>query len=259
MTPPDGTQSTGHPVTSETIEVLLNRRSIRKYSDKPVTDEQAAAILEAAFRAPTSSNLQAYSVVQVRDTDTKARLAEIARGQKHIIDCPLFLAFCADLTRVEAAFKKNGHDLDDNNLEMCMVSAVDAALVGMSAYLAADSLGIQGVMIGAMRNDPEAVADLLGLPSRVFVVFGMCLGYPAEAPQQKPRMQQTAIQHLERYDLEGTLAAADAYDAELKAHYDSIGKQSTDDSWSHDVDAKFSKRPRQGLREALRKRGFDFK
>ena len=57
--------------TSETIETLLQRRSIRKYSDAPVTDAQVDAILQAAFRAPTSSNIQSYTVITVRDPETK--------------------------------------------------------------------------------------------------------------------------------------------------------------------------------------------
>lgn len=259
MTPPDGLSGETAPlIDSDTIRVLNARRSIRKFADDPVTDELAAVILQAAFRAPTSSNLQAYSVIQVRDPETKRRLAELAGGQQHIITCPLFWAFCADLTRIEAAFQRNGNDLNNNNMEMGLVSTIDAALVGMSAYVAADSLGIQGVMIGALRNDPQAVAEILGLPNRVYAVFGMCLGYPAEAPEQKPRMAPGGMIHKERYNTAAAQTAADAYDADLKAHYDKIGKATTDDSWSHDVDAKFSKRPRSGLRQALKNLGFDF-
>tara|TARA_R110000868_G_scaffold123377_7_gene326830 strand:- start:1385 stop:2167 length:783 start_codon:yes stop_codon:yes gene_type:complete len=260
MTPPDGPgQTTDHPTMSDTIRVLGQRRSIRAFSDKPVTDDQVTAILEAARRAPTSANLQAYSVVVVRDPDTKEKLAKIAGGQKHIMTCPVYFAFVADLTRIEAAFRRNGNDLDDNNLEMGLMASIDASLVGMAAYVAADSIGIQGVMIGAMRNDPEAVADILGLPYRAYVVFGMCLGYPAEAPKQKPRMAAEGIIHYERYDADKALAVVDAYNAELKAHYESVGKPTADDSWSADVDKKYAQRPRDHLRDALKKHGFDFR
>lgn len=260
MTPPDGPgQTTDHPITSDTIRVLGARRSVRAFSDKDVTDDQVTAILEAARRAPTSGNLQAYSVVVVRDPATKEKLAALAGGQKHIVTCPVYLAFVADLTRIEAAFRRNGNDLDDNNLEMGLMASIDASLVGMAAYVAADSLGIQGVMIGAMRNDPEAVAELLGLPFRTYVVFGMCLGYPAEAPKQKPRMAAEGIIHYERYDADKALAVVDTYNAELKAHYESVGKPTADDSWSADVDKKYAQRPRDHLRAALKKRGFDFR
>lgn len=247
------------PVTdSETIRVLHQRRSIRAYADTPVTDAHVDAILDAARRAPTSSNIQAYSIVVVRDPDTKARLAVPCGNQKHIVTCPVFLAFLADLTRVEAAFERFGHNCDDNNLELGLVATVDAALVGMAAYVAAESLGIQGVMIGAVRNRPDEIADILNLPQRAYAVFGMCLGFPAEAPQQKPRMPSDGIVHRESYDKQASLAALDPYDAALKAHYDAIGKATTADSWTHEVDAKFAIRPRDGLRRQLKARGFDF-
>lgn len=243
---------------SETINVLRNRRSIRKYAPAPVDHAHVDAILSAALRAPTSSNLHAYSVIVVRDLETKSKLAVPCGNQKHIVDCPVFIAFCADLTRIESAFARNDHNIENNNLELGLVSTIDASLVGMAAYVAAESLGIQGVMIGAMRNKPKEIADILGLPERVYAVFGMCLGYPAETPKQKPRMPVTGIVHHERYDADAALAVIDPYDIELKSHYDSIGKESHPHSWTHEVDAKFSPRPRDGLRAALKARGFDF-
>lgn len=246
------------PETSETISVLQNRRSIRKYADTPVTDAHVDAILSGALRAPTSSNLQAYSVIVVRDAATKSQLAVPCGNQQHIVDCPVFIAFCADLTRIEEAFEREGHTIDDNNLELGLVASIDASLVGMSAYVAAESLDIHGVMIGAVRNNPEAIADILGLPQRVYAVFGMCLGFPAETPKQKPRMPISGIVHHERYDVGQSLAAIDPYDDDLKDHYDAIGKESHPNSWTHEIDKKFSPRPRNELRAALKKRGFDF-
>lgn len=243
---------------SETINALRNRRSIRKYAPGPVDDAHIDAILGAALRAPTSSNLHAYSVIVVRNPETKSQLAVPCGDQQHIVECPVFIAFCADLTRIESAFQRNGHNLENNNLEIGLVSSIDASLVGMAAYVAAESLGIRGVMIGAMRNKPEEIADILGLPQRVYAVFGMCLGYPAETPKQKPRMPVTGVVHHERYDADAALAVIDPYDVELKNHYDSIGKKSHPHSWTHDVDTKFSTRPRDGLRASLKARGFDF-
>ena len=245
--------------TSETIETLLQRRSIRKYDNRPVTDEQVDAILRAAFRAPTSSNIQSYSVIVVRDPGIKEQLSVPTGNQKHIIDCPVFLAFCADLTRLEHVLQERGHTIADNNLEIGLVSSIDASLVGMSAYLAADSLGIKGVMIGAVRNDAVKIAEILELPKFVYCVYGMCLGYPAEMPQQKPRMEQGLVVHHDRYEPSNTVTAVEAYDPALSYHYEEIGKETTPDSWSHDMDKKFHPQLREGLREQLKKQGFDFR
>ena len=189
------------PTTSETIETLLNRVSVRTFTDRPVASETVDAILGAAFRAPTSSNIQAYSVIVVRDPEIKRKIYPITGNQPHILETPVFLAFCADLTRIAYACKRHGHDIADNNLEIGLVSSIDAALVGMSAYLAADSLGLKGVMIGAVRNDAVATARVLGLPHRVYCVFGMCLGWPADIPKQKPRMEFGAMVHENRYGM----------------------------------------------------------
>ncbi|MGH6618705.1 MAG: NADPH-dependent oxidoreductase [Alphaproteobacteria bacterium] len=246
-------------ITSETIEVLHNRVSIRKYSQDPVTEAQVEAILRAAFRAPTSSNIQAYSVIIVRDPAVKKELAALTGNQRHVAECPVYLQFCADLTRMEGAMKRHGHDMENNNLEYGLVASIDVALVGMSAYLAADSLGIKGLMIGAVRNKPLDVGKLLGMPRRVYPVFGMCLGWPAEAPKQKPRMDYETIVHRERYSTEGLAAALDAYDSALAAHYGSIGKKTTPDSWTNDIDEKFAAPRRDKLRQYLKEMGFDFR
>ncbi len=247
----------GVPTDSDTIRTLLNRRSIRKYTDRPVADETIEALLRAALRAPTSSNIQSYSVIVVRDQDTKDKLSLLTGKQRHIADCGVFLAFCADLTRISWAMDKNGASIADNNLELFLVSSIDAALVGMSAYLAAESVGLSGVMIGAVRNKPEEVAQVLGLPRLSYCVFGMCLGWPAEAPQQKPRMAYDDVVHDERYDADKVKKAVADYDRELARHYESIGKATTPDSWSHDVAAKFGARPRDDLRPVLKARGID--
>lgn len=244
--------------SSETIDVLNARVSVRKFKADPVPDGLVDEILQAAFRAPTSSNIQSYSVIKVSNPEARERLAVVAGGQKHIIECPVFLAFCADLTRIEYAMTKNGNNLKDNNLEMGLVSSIDAALVGMSAYVAADSVGLKGVMIGALRNDPKTTGEILGLPPRVFAVYGMCLGYPAEVPPQKPRMDFRAMVHNETYDASQLGPAVEQYNAALAAHYRGEGRTTNDESWTHEIDTKFSPRPRDTLRPVLKDMGYDF-
>jgi nitroreductase len=249
----------GISTTSETIEVLHNRVSVRAFAAEPVPEAQIDAVLRAALRAPTSSNIQAYSVVVVRDAESRRRLSAAAGNQPHVAETPVFLAFCADLTRIEGAMRRHGHDLDGNNLELGLVSTIDAALVGMSAYLAADSLGLKGVMIGGVRNDPAEVSRILDLPHRVYCVFGICLGWPLSTPEPKPRMDYHAVVHFERYRRDGLDNALDAYDAVLAAHYRQLGKSTTADSWTGEIDRKFSRPQRDDLRLVLREMGFDFR
>jgi nitroreductase len=245
--------------TSETINILHKRVSVRKYTDEPVPQEAIDAVLGAAFRAPTSSNIQAYSVVVVRNQETKDELSVLTGNQRWVAKTPVFLAFCADLRSMEGALELHEHDLDDNNLEIGLVSSIDATLVGMSAYLAAESLGLQGLMIGGVRNDTKSIAKTLGLPKKVYCVFGMCLGWPGETPQLKPRMAFDHMVHHEQYDADKLQNGLDAYDKALAEHYRSLGRETTDASWTDDIDDKFNMPRRDDLREALKDLGFDFR
>lgn len=187
-----------------TIELMLAHRSVRAYRPDPPPEGALEAIVAAAQSAATSSNLQTWSVVAVTDPARKAQFAAIAGGQKHIEECPVFLLFVADLARLnrvaaEADIPRNGND----TFEMFLVAAIDASLAAQNATLAAESLGLSTVYIGAMRNRPEEVAGLIGLPPACAAVFGLCIGYAREGSEGavKPRLPQEAVLHHGRYDL----------------------------------------------------------
>lgn len=243
-------------LTSETIETLNNRVSVRNYNNRPLDDATLLNLLNAARRTATSSNTQTYSFVVVRNQETKLQLAHLAGNQQHIIDCPVFVAVCADLTRLAQVTAMHGASLAVN-LELSMVATVDATLAGQSLALAAESIGLGTVMIGGMRNHPQEVAEILGLPEGVFVVYGLCLGWYDEKPEQKPRMAADAIIHFERYQ-PATTADLAAYDQTLAQHYRDQGRRSPDAAWTGVVAQKFSVFQRPFLRAILEKRGFRF-
>lgn len=251
--------TTPSSITTPTIDTLNQHVSIRRYSERPIDDEMLMAILRAARRSPTSSNMQAYSFVVVRNPERKQRLSELAGNQRHIVDCPVFVAICADITRLRRAAEMHGAALAQNT-ENTMVATVDAALAGMSLATAAESFGLGTVMIGGMRNHPAEAAAELGLPDGVFVVYGMCIGWPDEEkiPPQKPRLPEELIIHFEQYDDSDTTEALNAHDAELAAHYRSEGRETPDDAWTGVIAKKFSRAQRPHLKATLEAMGFSF-
>jgi len=212
--------------------------------------------LMAAQSAATSSNLQTWSVVAVSNPATRAEFAKIANNQKHIEQCPLFLTFLADLSRLERLGQQEKVDLETlPYLETFLVAAIDAALAAQNAVLAAESLGLSTVYIGAMRNNPVRVAELLKLPKQVMCVFGLCVGYAADGVTNavKPRLPQSAIVHQEHY--------AGANDREIRKDYDEVlGRYSREQemnqySWTERVLSRTqplkAMSGRHALREAL--------
>ncbi len=243
------------PVT----EVLEKHVSIRRYREQTIPDDMLRTIINAARRSPTSSNMQAYSIVVVRNPETKKELAQLGGEQEFIETCDVFLAICADIHRLEHACAMHDTQLA-RNLENTMVATVDATLVGMSIATAAESFGLGHVMIGAMRNHPQEVADVLGFPEGVFIVFGMCLGFPDEEkiPPQKPRLPESLVIHHEKYDTSDPTQELMAHDAELAKHYRALGRNLHSAAWTGVVARKFSKPRRPELRNALENMGFNF-
>ncbi len=246
--------------TTPVIETLNNHVSIRRYTDEPIPDEMLRTILNAARRSPTSSNMQAYSFVVVRNPETKKQLAVLAGNQRHIETCDVFVAICADTHRLAKAAELHGKTLA-RNLENLLVASVDAALAGQSLATAAESFGLGHVMIGGMRNHPQEAAELLGFPQGVYIVYGMCLGWIDEdnRPPQKPRLQEDLIIHYEQYDATDPTEKLEAHDAELATHYESLGRNLSKAAWTGVMADKFSTPKRPELKETLDNMGFRVK
>ena len=97
-------------------------------------------------------------------------------------------------------------------VENFLVAAVDTGLAAQTAAIAAESLGLGICYIGAIRNSPEAVAELLHLPRLSFAITGMTLGWPAAQPQLKPRLPLRAVLHWEHCDVTGHDELLQEYD-----------------------------------------------
>ena len=115
-------------------------------------------------------------------------------------------------------------------------------------------------MIGGMRNHPRKVADLLGFPPGVFVVYGMCVGWPNEAnrPAQKPRLPESLVVHYEQFDTSDPSDKIREYDQDLAVHYDAQQRNLDEAAWSGVIAKQVSEPRRPHLRKTLEGMGFSF-
>ena len=249
---------------NETIATLLDHRSVRDFLPDPVPPGTLETLIAAGQSAATSSNMQLWSAIAVTDPAKRKVLAEIAGNQKHIEQCPLYIAWVADLSRNARLGEVERTEFESLPwLETFMVACIDAALAAQNAVVAAQSLGLRTVYIGAMRNDPVRVARLLDLPPRAFVVFGLCVGYPdREAKNEvKPRLPQSTVLHHERYDAAREATDRPAYDAEMAKFTARNDMQVT--TWTQRVLARMgpirSMNGREKMRAALESLGFEIR
>jgi FMN reductase (NADPH) len=242
---------------NEFIELLKRHRSVRQFTPECVSDEMVYAIIEAAGWAATSNFIQAYSVIRVRDGETRQLIAELAGSQTWVQTSPVFLVFCADLKRAENACLYEEKEMASGYTEQFIVATVDVSLAAQNAMIAAESLGLGGVFIGGIRNDPSRLCELLEIPEHVYPVFGMCLGYPAQEQEQKPRLPVDMVLREERYS-EGEMELA-RYNDICRDYYMNRSSGSRQDTWTGQIAAMMTKAARPHMRAFLENRGFRFR
>lgn len=192
---------------NSTIELMMNRRSVRTYSDKPIGSAEKQAIFDCAMRAPTAGNMMLYSMIEVSDQRLKDKLAVSCDDQPFIAKAPLVVLFAADYQRFFDYYLACGADKwaesvgkefrkpQEGDLFLAMN---DALIAAQSMVTAAESLGIGSCYIGDVMENYETHREMFNLPEYTFPVTLLCLGYPkSDGPSQPvPRFDQRFV-HFE--------------------------------------------------------------
>ena len=237
------------------IEQMLDHQSIRKFTDQAIPQELINTCVTAGQAASSSSFVQVTSVVQVNSPATRVALAEAAGGQDYVKSAATFLVFCADLQRNQQICLRQQQQMPTGFTEHTLIASVDTALFAQNVLLAAQSLGLGGVFIGGLRNQPETVTQLLNLPQQVFPIFGLCLGYPDQNPGQKPRLPLSMVLHQDRYSNQG-LTNLSGYDDRISDYYQQRSQGKMQLTFSQHIIKTMVKEARPHMLPYLRNQGF---
>jgi FMN reductase (NADPH) len=250
------------------IDLIHRHTSVRHYKPDPLSHSLVETIISAAQRASTSSNLQAYSVVAVTEEDMRTQISKLCGNQSHVREAPVFLAWCADLARLDRVCKIRGYTQISEYTENFLIAAMDTTLAAQNAALAAESLGLGICYIGSIRNHPAEIIKLLGLPRLTFPITGMTLGWPDEQPGIKPRLPIQSVLHWGSYNPVKEDENLHSYDATMVATGLYKGRQvpvpgkpeeTEDYGWLEQSARRVSLATRTDLRPFLEKQGFCIK
>ena len=194
---------------NSTIQTILQRKSVRVYEHRSITDEIKTEILRAAMRAPTSGNMMLYSIIEVNDRAKKNMLAKTCDNQPFIARAPLVLLFLADYQRWHDYFIACGVEQMIQNVAMrtpaegdLMLACCDALIAAQTAVIAAESLGIGSCYIGDIMENCETHREMFNLPRYTFPVCLLCFGYPSQGQikrKQTPRFDERYIIFQDTY------------------------------------------------------------
>lgn len=178
------------------INQLIERKSVRVFTDRQITSEEKNAILESAVNAPTAGCQQLYTIIDVTDQNLKERLAESCDHQPFIASAPLVLVFCADCRKWYNAFLASGCEPRDPGTGDLMLAVSDTNIAAQNAVTAAHSLGIGSCYIGDIMENAEIQREILNLPKYVFPAAMLVFGYPTEQQLQRPKPKRADMKHI---------------------------------------------------------------
>ena len=173
------------PIHNEVLDQLAARRSVRVFTGDPVTPEQRAAILQAAFMAPTAGCQQLYTILDVTDPALRRTLADLCDHQPMVAAAPLCLVFLADCRRWPRAYRAAGAAPREPGPGDLLLAMADACIAAQNAVTAAESLGLGSCYVGDILENAEAVRAALALPPHVVPAALLIFGVPT--PQQAAR------------------------------------------------------------------------
>lgn len=181
---------------NETIQQLLNRKSIRVFTDREISPEDKLAILNAATQAPTAGNQQLYTILDITDPAIKAQLVDTCDHQPFIAEGKMVLVFCADCLKWYEAFLSAQCDPRKPGVGDLLLAVSDTLIAAQNAVVAAESLGIGSCYIGDIMENYEAQKALLQLPEYVFPAAMLVFGYPTEQQKARPKPPRSDLSHI---------------------------------------------------------------
>jgi len=178
---------------------LLTRRTIRKYSNKAVSEELLNRLLNEAARTQTMGNLQLYSVVVTRSQEKKQQLAPAHFNQPMVTEAPVVLTICADFNRTSQWARCRKAEPGYDNFLSFQNAAIDALLYTQTLCNLMDEEGLGYCYLGTTVYMPQQIIDVLQLPQLTMPVATLTVGWPAEEPALSDRLSLESFVHQETY------------------------------------------------------------
>lgn len=180
-------------------DFFLSRATVRRYSDKPISDAEITGMLEEATHAPNTGNMQWYSVVVTRSEEGKEALSPLHFNQPQVKGSQAILTFCVDLNRFEKWCRQNDAEPGYENLQSLVAAMIDCSLFAQQFCTIAEMRGIGTCYLGTTAYNADKIAEVLALPERVFPLISLSIGYPADTNKPSLRLPVDAIIHKEKY------------------------------------------------------------
>lgn len=207
-------------IHNETIDHQLNHKSIRAFKDQTLSDEQLATLYNATRQTSTSMFMQQFSIMHLTDPTLRRQVRAIAHQPYIGANGDLFI-FVVDLYRNQQIRRQLGKDDGRLHTTDIFMQAVEDTVLAVQNFLtAAESLGLGGVILGSIKNDPAKLVKVLKMPKMTLPLLGVQVGVPDQKPQLKPRLPLKFTTFENHYPTDFDVNALRDYDQHVTQYYD---------------------------------------
>lgn len=238
------------------------RRSCRRFTDRDVEPQLLRTILSEAMKAPTTGNMQLYSVIVSRSEEMLARLRPLHFNQPAAVGAKVLLTVCADFGRFSRWCRASGADPGYDNFLSFTSAMLDATIYAQQIVTIAELNGLGTCYLGTVTYNAAPISEVLELPELVVPVACIALGWPDGEGEETERLPLEAVAYSERYprmtdaEIMELYRAKDDY-APNAVYVEENGKQSlaqvfTDVRYPRGMNEEFSAK----FLETLRRKGF---
>ncbi|MBP3223057.1 MAG: nitroreductase family protein [Actinomycetaceae bacterium] len=230
-------------ITNSTIETLLNHRSIRSFTEEPVSDDIMNTLFDVARQAPTTVFYQQMSIIRVKDPAIREVIHQ-SSGQPYVGGTKgELLIFVLDIHRNVCIRNEAGLDSPSAGTPAeASFAFYDTLLAAQNIVAAAESLGLGTVYLGSIGRQRDKVNQALKLPQHTFALLGLLIGWPDQEPKRKPRLPRDIIVSTDTYtEPENYHEALREYDEEVNSYYDLRDTASPVPTFTKQIEEKFGK------------------
>jgi len=247
----------------DAIAAMAEHRTHRYYDGRPVEPVLLRALCAAALSAPSKSDLQQRDIVIVEDKEQRRRLDALIPGMDWLPAAPALVVVCPNNRRQRQLHDWRGKPFANDHLDPFFNASTDAAIVLGWLVLAAEAAGLGCCPLSVIRNNAQAVSDLLGLPDHVFPYAGLALGWPSRPGDITPRLPLAVTLHTDRFDERDVRAKVEAHDRRRAAIQPFRNQRAVekfgrldDYGWTEEKARQYAVPERTDFGQFIRRKGF---
>jgi nitroreductase len=181
-------------------DLMMKRRSVRIFKDQPIPESIIEQLLDVANHAPSGGNIQPLSIILVRSSERKKKLAELAGGQPWVRNAPLSMIFCLDFYRIKKWAEICQTEFQgEEAINHFFIAYADLMVAAQNVVILAESFGLGSVYIGSIQHEIDEIRNFFELPLYVLPLMVLSIGYPKSIPQNIPKLKKEVIVHHEKY------------------------------------------------------------